>query len=396
LVSQKKHCKEQKMRKFLYYLTVIALAVGLVAITFGCKEEPGDEGTGFLPPPKEPETTGKMDVTGSANVMGESPNILLVTLTTPEGSMLDISGASAFTISTATGGFPANVSRDVYPNGIMGPGVDSEDPSTNSTTLFFWLDGYIVAEDGDLTIAYNSDSDINNELSIDGKACKSFSIKVTNQVSAGTSGTSPAVISSGRPSLDRITATSSKDTYEFNEHPAIIVKAYYGSSDTPLVVSGWTSSPENITGVSTGTVKVVISYKDGDVTCTAEEFYITVKPIVIGNGSTGGDPAVAFNLAPYITKPVQGAAPVTTSANTSDFYDIYSIAWYKSSDNSLFTGSMFAPDTAYKAVLTLTPKTGYTFEGIAANSFSCLNSDSVTHAQNSGIVTINFPKTAQL
>jgi formylglycine-generating enzyme required for sulfatase activity len=45
----------------------------------------------------------------------------------------------------------------------------------------------------------------------------------------------------------------------------------------------------------------------------------------------------------------------------------------------------------YQAVVTLTAKTGYTFAGVAANSFTCAGAGSIINGAYSGTVTIRFP-----
>lgn len=55
--------------------------------------------------------------------------------------------------------------------------------------------------------------------------------------------------------------------------------------------------------------------------------------------------------------------------------------------------SAFAASTVYTATVTLTPKEGFTFDGIPENFFKCGGATSVTNAANSGIVTIVFPAT---
>lgn len=55
--------------------------------------------------------------------------------------------------------------------------------------------------------------------------------------------------------------------------------------------------------------------------------------------------------------------------------------------------STFAASTVYTATVTLTPKEGFTFDGIPENFFRKSGATSVTNAANSGIVTIVFPAT---
>ena len=57
--------------------------------------------------------------------------------------------------------------------------------------------------------------------------------------------------------------------------------------------------------------------------------------------------------------------------------------------------STFAASTAYTATVTLTPKEGFTFDGIPENFFVKSGATSVTNAANSGIVTIVFPATKE-
>jgi hypothetical protein len=45
-------------------------------------------------------------------------------------------------------------------------------------------------------------------------------------------------------------------------------------------------------------------------------------------------------------------------------------------------------------VVTLAVKTGYTFNGVAADSFTYTGVAQISNAANSGIVTITFPATA--
>ena len=57
--------------------------------------------------------------------------------------------------------------------------------------------------------------------------------------------------------------------------------------------------------------------------------------------------------------------------------------------------STFAASTVYTATVTLTPKEGFTFDGIPENFFTAAGATSVTNAANSGVVTIVFPATKE-
>jgi formylglycine-generating enzyme required for sulfatase activity len=106
------------------------------------------------------------------------------------------------------------------------------------------------------------------------------------------------------------------------------------------------------------------------------------------------DLVTEFSLDGKVTAPVKGATPVTTGTGSNQ-YDVSMVVW-KNNDDSTFTGTYFLPDTAYKAVVTLTAKSGYTFNGVATGSFT-YTGVSVAHLAGTGTslsVTITFLKTA--
>jgi hypothetical protein len=99
----------------------------------------------------------------------------------------------------------------------------------------------------------------------------------------------------------------------------------------------------------------------------------------------------AFDLSGLVMAPVKGATPNTTGIDQTQYTG--TIVW-QTADGSPHTGA-FAASTVYKAVVTMTAKTGYTFTGVAANSFSYAGATSVTNAAGSGVVTISFPATLE-
>jgi hypothetical protein len=109
------------------------------------------------------------------------------------------------------------------------------------------------------------------------------------------------------------------------------------------------------------------------------------------DSETEGDAAVsAFNLSALVTAPVRDAAPVTTAIDTTQYTG--SVAW-QTSGGAAFNGAAFAAGTVYKALVTLSVKSGYTFTGLAENSFAYTGATAVSNAANSGTVTITFPAT---
>jgi parallel beta-helix repeat protein len=106
-----------------------------------------------------------------------------------------------------------------------------------------------------------------------------------------------------------------------------------------------------------------------------------------GGGETTVDD---LNLTSLVTAPATGVAPNTSLIDETQYTG--AIAWLEA-DGTSFTGN-FAPSMVYKAVVTLTAKTGFTFTDLAANAFAYTGATLVTNAANSGTVTITFPATA--
>jgi len=106
---------------------------------------------------------------------------------------------------------------------------------------------------------------------------------------------------------------------------------------------------------------------------------------------TNREPATvnALNLTGMVTAPVTGATPSTAAINHTQYTG--TIAWQTSGGGSV--SGNFAASTVYRAVVTLTAKTDFTFTGIAANCFVHTGATSVTNSADSGIVTITFPQT---
>ena len=97
--------------------------------------------------------------------------------------------------------------------------------------------------------------------------------------------------------------------------------------------------------------------------------------------------ATVVNIAAIqgLVPPVSGATPVTAITENAQYSG--TVSW--SPSHSTFAGS-----TIYTATVTLTAKSGYTLDGVAANFFTVVGATSVSNAANSGIITAVFPATA--
>jgi hypothetical protein len=98
-----------------------------------------------------------------------------------------------------------------------------------------------------------------------------------------------------------------------------------------------------------------------------------------------------LDLTKLVTRPKQGAQPVTTEIDTPQYTG--TVAW-QTQDGAAHSG-VFAASTEYQAVVALTAKAGFSFSGVAANSFRYAGA-TVTNEAGSGTtitVTITFPAT---
>ncbi|MRN53984.1 S-layer homology domain-containing protein [Paenibacillus monticola] len=124
-----------------------------------------------------------------------------------------------------------------------------------------------------------------------------------------------------------------------------------------------------------------------------EDFY-TVAGIEASNDAGSGELTVLFPATGAtittaaiagVTAPEAGGAPVTVLTDTTEY--TATIAWSPVSVT-------FATYTAYTATITLTPKEGYTFAGVAEDFFTVDGALLTTNAADSGVITAIFPETA--
>ncbi len=162
-----------------------------------------------------------------------------------------------------------------------------------------------------------------------------------------------------------------------------------GISWSPALVSG------KFVPATKYTATITIKPKAGYTLNGVGENFFTVSGATEGNAANSGvvtaeflqtaDGPVAIAAIAGVTAPVTGATPVTAATETSEY--TATVAW----NGSPVT---FAGNMVYTATITLTPKTGHTLTGVAANFFKVAGTTTVTNPVNSGVVTAVFPKTA--
>ncbi|ACV64460.1 protein of unknown function DUF291 [Desulfofarcimen acetoxidans DSM 771] len=95
------------------------------------------------------------------------------------------------------------------------------------------------------------------------------------------------------------------------------------------------------------------------------------------------DTPVSIAAITGVTAPVCGAAPAAGIIETAQYTG--TVTWNPAHNP-------FAPITVYTVTITLTPKAGYTFNGVTENFFTVTGA-TATNAANSGIITAEFPAT---
>jgi len=164
------------------------------------------------------------------------------------------------------------------------------------------------------------------------------------------------------------------------------------------------SGPSNVPSVKTepGTRTINVSVPPGNYIITATAFLDgevyakgsasaqarggqqTPVPLILYYAGTN-DTVINIAAIEGVTAPVTGATPVTVITENDQYGG--DITWEPNP-------TVFAPATHYTATITLTAKTGYTLQGVAANFFTVAGAKSTGNLANSGVITVVFPTTA--
>ncbi|MDR3342037.1 MAG: hypothetical protein LBT14_04475 [Treponema sp.] len=91
-----------------------------------------------------------------------------------------------------------------------------------------------------------------------------------------------------------------------------------------------------------------------------------------------------------LNRPATGQMPVTQIQPTEQYTG--TVSWQ---DGAGHTPNQFSADTGYTAIITLTPQSGYTLDGVAANFFTVNGATKTTNSAQSGVVTAVFPATGE-
>jgi hypothetical protein len=143
------------------------------------------------------------------------------------------------------------------------------------------------------------------------------------------------------------------------------------------------------------TATIILTPKEGyTLTGVAANFFTVAGADSDTNAANSGMVTAIFpateatpvNIAAIqgVTVPVIGAAPAAAITQTNQYTG--TVAWAPAHNP-------FGAETVYTATITLTPKAGYTFNGVAENFFTVAGASPVTNTANTGVVTAVFPAT---
>ncbi|MBP9023056.1 MAG: SUMF1/EgtB/PvdO family nonheme iron enzyme [Spirochaetes bacterium] len=194
-------------------------------------------------------------------------------------------------------------------------------------------------------------------------ADKTISISVINGVTPPACGETPvSIITANEQFTGTVTWNESPSTFAANKVYTATIEL---TAKTGYTLEGVSDNFFTVSGAS-----VVVNDADSG-TITAEF------------PATGSAPPTAINIKAIsgVIAPVRDAVPLTAITETAQYTG--TIAWSGSP-------AKFAASTVYTATITLTAKTGYTFNGISANYFTLSGTTSVTNSANSGLITAVF------
>jgi hypothetical protein len=160
----------------------------------------------------------------------------------------------------------------------------------------------------------------------------------------------------------------------------------------------WSGSPVTFAATTVYTATITLTAKSGyTLTGVAADFFTVAGATPVNNSAdsgvvtavfpiTGSAPPTVINIAavPGVTLPVLGGTPVTVLTGNLQYSG--TVSWSPSHNP-------FQAATTYTATINLTPKSGYTLTGVAANFFTVAGVTSDTNPVNSGVVTAVFPAT---
>jgi len=156
----------------------------------------------------------------------------------------------------------------------------------------------------------------------------------------------------------------------------------------------WNNKPYTFTASTVYTATIILMPKAGyTLQGVATNFFTVAGATSVRNNPNSGVITAIFSASTNVINiaaiqgvivPANGLTPVTVITENEQYSGI--VTW---NDNP----STFAASTVYTATITLTPKKGYSLQGVMANFFTVIGATSVSNAADSGVITALFPAT---
>ncbi len=236
----------------------------------------------------------------------------------------------------------------------------------------------------------------------------------------GGTGTMVAQVDSGPANLNSNTFTNNGFSFiEWNEVADGSGKKYADGANYPFnadvtLYAQWNALPSHSvtfdanggTGTMSAQVTNVSTALTSNSFTRAGYTFTSWNTAADGSGTSYGDGAIytfGADLTLYAQWNLNGSGiPVDIAAITGLSNPLTGFLIYQTiNETAQYTGTVswstnplvFAPLTVYTATITLTPKSGYTLQGVAANFFTVVGASSTTNSADSGVITANFVAT---
>jgi hypothetical protein len=187
----------------------------------------------------------------------------------------------------------------------------------------------------------------------------------------------PAPVMSGTAIMD-FKASQYTGTVEWDPVPSggsFAANTEYTATVTLEAVKGYTL--EGVSGFTHSGASSPLTEDSGKVTIVFQQTS-NVAAVTVAD----------TNLGNHISAPEQGEEAVT---NFTGVEYTGTVEW-----SPALSGGRFGAGIEYAATVTLTAKSGFTFNGVAENAFSLSGSTAITNAEDSGLVSVTFPPTGSV
>lgn len=222
-------------------------------------------------------------------------------------------------------------------------------------------------------------TDSNNQVQTTNISSATLNLVAYGPPILDTTGAASSITKTGASVSGNVTNDNSEGTLTVNTRGFC-----YSTTANPSLTNGATCAA--VDGTGTGSFSTSLTGLQNYTTYYVRAY--ATNNLGTGYGAQSSFRTLERTLSPTLTGL---SAPVTGVTRPSSFSGTgytATVVWSPSeSDNK------FHADKEYTATITLTPTTGYDLNGVVANTFSLSGATSLTHSDNSGVITAVFPTT---